>query len=57
MNDRPFTTLFLLTSVDGKISTGASDVLDVDKDLPSIRASGKGFTSIMRLKKQPVCGR
>lgn len=28
MKDRPFTTLFLLTSVDGKISTGASDALN-----------------------------
>ena len=34
--DRAITTLFMLMSVDGKISTGASDDLDVDKDLPSI---------------------
>ena len=30
--DRPITTLFMLVSVDGKISKGASDVLDVDQD-------------------------
>ena len=30
--DRPITTLFMLVSVDGKISTGANDVLDVDQD-------------------------
>ena len=30
--DRPITTLFMLASVDGKISTGATDVLDVDQD-------------------------
>lgn len=30
--DRPITTLFMLSSVDGKISTGATDELDVDKD-------------------------
>lgn len=30
--DRPITTLFMLVSVDGKISTGASDILDVDQD-------------------------
>ena len=30
--DRPITTLFMLMSVDGKISTGASDILDVDQD-------------------------
>ena len=32
--DRPVTTLFMLMSVDGKISTGASDELDVDRDFP-----------------------
>ncbi len=36
MKDRPITTLFMLMSVDGKISTGATDELDFDKDLPSI---------------------
>lgn len=37
---RPVTTLFLLTSVDGKISTGETDALDVDKDyqkLPGVK--------------------
>ena len=34
--DRPVTTLFMLMSVDGKISLGASDDLDVDKDFPKI---------------------
>ena len=43
MKDRPFTTLFLLTSVDGKISTGASDALDVDKDFPSIEGVREGL--------------
>jgi hypothetical protein len=27
----------MLTSVDGKISTGASDELDVDRDFPKIK--------------------
>lgn len=36
MLSRPVTTLFLLMSVDGKISTGAADELDFDRDLPSI---------------------
>ena len=31
--DRPITTLFMLMSVDGKISTGATDDLDVDKEM------------------------
>ena len=30
--DRPITTLFMLMSVDGKISTGVTDELDVDRD-------------------------
>ena len=34
--DRPITTLFMLMSLDGKISPGASDALDVDKDFPKI---------------------
>lgn len=33
---RPVTTLFLLQSLDGKISTGPSDKFDVDKDIPNI---------------------
>ena len=40
---RPVTTLFMLMSVDGKISTGASDALDVDKDLPNIPGVGEGL--------------
>lgn len=34
--DRPLTTLFMIESLDGKISTGDSDSLDVDKDFPKI---------------------
>ena len=41
---RPITTLFMLTSVDGKISTGASDALDVDKDTPTL-IDGRSLTS------------
>lgn len=40
---RPTTTLFLLTSVDGKISTGVCDKLDFDRDLPLIRGVGEGL--------------
>ena len=35
MQKRPLTTLFMLMTVDGKISTGATDELDVDKDFPN----------------------
>ena len=41
--DRPITTLFMLMSVDGKISTGAADDLDVDKDFPRIAGVQEGL--------------
>ena len=41
--NRPTTTLFMLTSVDGKISTGDTDVMDVDKDLPTIKGVSEGL--------------
>ena len=41
--DRPITTLFMLVSVDGKISTGATDDLDVDRDFPKIVGVQEGL--------------
>lgn len=41
--NRPITTLFMLMSVDGKISTGASDLFDVDKDFPTIEGLKEGL--------------
>ena len=41
--ERPITTLFLLSSVDGKISTGATDELDVDRDFPKIAGVREGL--------------
>lgn len=41
--DRPVTTLYMLMSVDGKISTGATDDLDVDKDFPQIPGVSEGL--------------
>lgn len=41
--ERPVTTLFMLMSVDGKISTGATDALDVDKDFPKIHGVREGL--------------
>ena len=41
--DRPITTLFMLMSVDGKISTGATDDLDVDKDFPKTKGVNEGL--------------
>ena len=41
--DRPVTTLFLIASVDGKISTGDTDSLDVDRDFPKIVGVKEGL--------------
>lgn len=41
--DRPVTTLFMLVSVDGKISTGATDALDFDQDFPGIPGLREGL--------------
>ncbi len=41
--NRPITTLFMLMSVDGKISTGATDELDVDQDFPQILGVKEGL--------------
>lgn len=43
IRNRPITTLFMLMSVDGKISTGASDHLDVDQDFPRIEGLKEGL--------------
>ena len=43
MQKKPITTLFLLTSLDGKISTGATDLLDMDTDLAQITGVKEGL--------------
>ena len=40
---RSITTLFMLMSIDGKISTGSSDELDVDRDFPTITGVAEGL--------------
>ena len=40
---KPISTLFMLMSVDGKISTGNTDELDVDKDFPKIKGIKEGL--------------
>ena len=42
-SDYPITTLFMLMSVDGKISTGSSDDMDVDKDFPNLPGTKEGL--------------
>ena len=41
--NRPITTLFMLMSVDGKISTGSTDNMDFDKDFPMIPGIKEGL--------------
>lgn len=43
MKKRPITTLFMLESLDGKISTGNNDTLDVDKDFCKIDGVKEGL--------------
>lgn len=41
--ERPITTLFMLESLDGKINSGNSDVLDVDRDWKNIDGLKEGL--------------
>lgn len=41
--NRPITTLFMLELLDGKISTGNSENLDIDKDFPKIDGVKEGL--------------
>jgi 2,5-diamino-6-(ribosylamino)-4(3H)-pyrimidinone 5'-phosphate reductase len=49
---RPATTLFMIESVDGKISTGDVDELDVDKDFKRIVGVKEGLHQYYDLEKQ-----
>jgi 2,5-diamino-6-(ribosylamino)-4(3H)-pyrimidinone 5'-phosphate reductase len=52
MNDRPITTLFLLQSLDGKISTGDIDERDFDKDLAQIVGIKEGLHQYYEIEGQ-----
>lgn len=49
--NRPHTTLFILQTVDGKISTGV-DPRDFDTDLPEINSISKGLHQYYELEKK-----
>ena len=49
---RPVTTLFILSSVDGKISTGSSEERDFDTDFPLIPGVREGLGQYYDLEKQ-----
>jgi len=50
--EKPQTTLFMLSSVDGKISTGASDERDVDKDYKKIAGIKEGLQQYYDLEQE-----
>jgi 2,5-diamino-6-(ribosylamino)-4(3H)-pyrimidinone 5'-phosphate reductase len=50
--ERPYTTLFLLISVDGKISTGDTDIMDTDKDYKLIEGLKEGNQQYYDLEQQ-----
>lgn len=50
--ERPVTTLFMLMSADGKISTGAADCFDFDRDLPHVPGVAKGLHQYYELEQQ-----
>ena len=48
---KPITTLFMLMSVDGKISTGAVDELDVDREFPRMNGMKEGVYQYYEIEK------
>ena len=50
--NRPITTLFMLMSVDGKISTGSNDSMDVDRDYPKISGLKEGLHQYYELEQE-----
>ncbi len=49
--NRPITTLYMLMSLDGKISTGSSDLLDFDKDIPNIAGVNEGLNKCYEIEQ------
>ncbi|MBN1216201.1 MAG: dihydrofolate reductase family protein [Candidatus Lokiarchaeota archaeon] len=50
--NKPFSTLFMLMSVDGKISTGTTDKLDFDTDFPKIKGLKEGLYQYYNLEQE-----
>lgn len=51
MKNRPINTLFMLMSLDGKINSGNSDELDVDKDWCTIKGVKEGISQYYEIEK------
>lgn len=52
MHPRTFNTLFMVSSLDGKISTGNTDHRDVDRDFPNIKGLSAGLHQYYDLEKK-----
>ncbi|MCA9357023.1 dihydrofolate reductase family protein [Candidatus Nomurabacteria bacterium] len=50
--ERPYITLFLLMSVDGKISTGDTEVLDFDLDFKEVEGLKEGLGQYYKLEQE-----
>ncbi|MCR5230837.1 MAG: dihydrofolate reductase family protein [Solobacterium sp.] len=50
--NRPVTTLFMLMSADGKISTGSTDEMDVDSDFPLIPGVREGLHQYYEIEQE-----
>lgn len=50
--NRPITTLFMLESLDGKISSGSTDNMDVDKDFRKIDGVKQGLHQYYELEQE-----
>ena len=50
MQNKPITTLFMLESLDGKITTGSNDTLDVDKDFCRIDGVKEGLNQYYEIE-------
>lgn len=51
MENRPINTLFMLMSLDGKINSGDSDELDVDRDWCTISGVKEGLSQYYEIEK------
>lgn len=51
MNNRPINTLFMLMSLDGKINSGSTDELDVDRDWCNIDGVKEGLNQYYDIEK------
>lgn len=55
MNNRTINTLFMLMSLDGKISSGNNDELDADKDWCKIDGVKEGLNQYYEIEKTTPC--